>query len=346
VRVAAVLFPDQQWPVGPLAPDVNSDEVDHALAAIATQTTTLGHTLSLVVVHRGQIVRELYGDTSGPDTKLTSWSMGKSITNALIGIAVKEGLLSIKDDHLFDEWNNDDRCNISIANLLNMASGLKWVEDYVDGESSDVIEMLFGENSDGDHAAFAVSKQLEAKPGSKYLYSSGTTNIITKVLARALGETTGSSDKMRLFMQSRLFGPLGMTTAEPKFDATGNFVGSSYVFATARDFVRFGYLFLNNGFWKDQQILPDGWVQYSKTPFAHDPDYGCDYGAHWWMHPDDPDSILALGYEGQITWVSPRRNLVLVRLGKTDVSMAPDLRAQLLRIIKAFPLQDEISEEK
>jgi CubicO group peptidase (beta-lactamase class C family) len=203
-----------------------------------------------------------------------------------------------------------------------------------------VIEMLFGsEKFVGDHAAYAASKKLEAKPGTKYVYSSGTTNLVTRILARALGEEPGSTDAMSKFMQDRLFGPIGMRSAVPRFDASGNFVGSSYVYATARDFARFGYLYLTDGMWNGSRLLPEGWVDYSRTPIARDPDNGLDYGAHVWMFPNDPGSIAALGYEGQFTWASPKRNLVVVRLGKTNAEYAPYLRAALSKIVHAFPTQ-------
>jgi CubicO group peptidase (beta-lactamase class C family) len=296
--------------------------------------------LALVVIYNGRIVREFYGPEIDASTTLISWSMAKSITQALVGMAVGDGLLSIEDDHLFPDWENDDRANITLGHLLNMSSGLEWVEDYVDDKSSDVIEMLFGsEKFVGDHAAYAASKNLEATPGAKYVYSSGTTNLVTRILARALGEKPGSTSAMSKFMQDRLFNPLGMHSAVPRFDASGNFVGSSYVYATARDFARFGYLYMTDGMWNGSRLLPEGWVDYSRTPIARDPDNGLDYGAHVWMFPNDPGSIAALGYEGQFTWASPKRNLVVVRLGKTNADHAPSLRAELSKIVHAFPTQ-------
>ena len=333
-------FPTFDWLDGELASTVDAETLDSAIAELASQPPHLATTLGLTVIHNGRIVREFYGPETDASTTLISWSMAKSITQALVGMAVGDGLLSIEDDHLFPEWEHDDRANITLGHLLNMSSGLEWLEDYVDDKSSDVIEMLFGsEKFVGDHAAYAASKNLEATPGSKYVYSSGTTNLVTKILARALGEKPGSTDAMSKFMQDRLFDPLGMRSAVPRFDASGNFVGSSYVYATARDFARFGYLYLTDGMWNGSRLLPEGWVDYSRTPIARDPDNDLDYGAHVWMFPNDPGSIAALGYEGQFTWVSPRRNLVVVRLGKTNAEYAPDLRAELSKIVHAFPTQ-------
>ena len=333
-------FPTFDWLDGELASPVDAETLDSAIAELASQPPHLATTLGLIVIHNGRIVREFYGPETDASTTLISWSMAKSITQALVGMAVGDGLLSIEDDHLFPEWEHDDRANITLGHLLNMSSGLEWVEDYVDDKSSDVIEMLFGsEKFVGDHAAYAASKNLEAKPGTKYLYSSGTTNLVTKILSRALGEKPGSTDAMSKFMQQRLFDPLGMRSAVPRFDASGNFVGSSYVYATARDFARFGYLYMTDGMWNGSRLLPEGWVDYSRTPIARDPDNDLDYGAHVWMFPHDPGSIAALGYEGQFTWASPRRNLVVVRLGKTNADHAPSLRAELSKIVHAFPTQ-------
>lgn len=333
-------FPAFDWVEGELDPSVDAEALDGVVSLLASQPPDLATTLALVVIHNGQVVREMYGPETDASTTLISWSMAKSITQALVGMAVGDGLLSIHDDHLFPEWDNDERANITLGNLLNMTSGLDWVEDYVDDKASDVIEMLFGDKKYvGDHAAYAASKNLDAKPGMKYLYSSGTTNLVTKILARALGEKPGSTDAMSKFMQERLFNPLGMKTAIPRFDASGNFVGSSYVYATARDFARFGYLYLNDGMWDGSRLLPEGWVDYSRTPIARDPDNDLDYGAHVWMFPNDPGSIAALGYEGQFTWASSRRNLVVVRLGKTNAEHAPRFREELSKIVHAFPSQ-------
>ncbi len=252
-------FPTLDWLDGELDPSVDAETLDGVISVLASQPPDLATTLALVVVHNGHVVREFYGPETDAPTTLISWSMAKSITQALVGMAVGDGLLSIHDDHLFPEWKNDGRADITLGNLLNMTSGLEWVEDYVDDKASDVIEMLFGsEKFVGDHAAYAASINLEAKPGTKYLYSSGTTNLVTKILARALGEKPGSTDAMSKFMQERLFDPLGMQSAIPRFDASGNFVGSSFVYATARDFARFGYLYLNDGMWNGSRLLPEG----------------------------------------------------------------------------------------
>lgn len=340
--MANVEFPGGDWDLSALGPDVDAATVDDVISRLGSDTATFGSTLSLVIVRGGRIVREHHGAGISPASTLISWSMAKSITHALVGIAVGDGLLDTSMSSLFDEWSGDERASISLGNLLNMSSGLEWVEDYVDGTVSDVIEMLYGDSGfAGDHAAYAIAKNLEARPGSKYKYSSGTTNIVARVLARALGESAGSSVVVEDFMRRRLFAPIGMNSAVPKFDASGNFVGSSYVYATARDFARFGWLYRNDGVWNGERILPRGWVDHGRTPVALDPENGFHYGGHWWIHPSDPGSMAALGYEGQFTWVSPRRDVVLVRMGRSDANQAPLVKDELVRIIGAFPVVDD-----
>ena len=163
-------FPTLDWLDGELAPSVDAETLDGVIAELTSQPPRLATTLALVVIHNGRIVREFYGPETDASTTLISWSMAKSITQALVGMAVGDGLLSIEDDHLFPEWEHDERAHITLGHLLNMSSGLEWLEDYVDDKSSDVIEMLFGsEKFVGDHAAYAASKNLEATPGSKYV---------------------------------------------------------------------------------------------------------------------------------------------------------------------------------
>jgi CubicO group peptidase (beta-lactamase class C family) len=163
--VAFDTFPTLDWLDGELAPSVDAETLDVAIAELASQPPHLATTLALVVIHNGRIVREFYGPETDASTTLISWSMAKSITQALVGMAVGDGLLSLEDDHLFPEWENDERAHITLGHLLNQMSGLEWVEDYVDNEVSDVIEMLFGsEKFVGDHAAYAASKKLAAKP--------------------------------------------------------------------------------------------------------------------------------------------------------------------------------------
>ena len=293
-------------------------------------------TLAELVVKGGKVEHEIYGDEINADTTLISWSMAKSITQALVGIAVLDGLLDIDQPTGLVEWSHDDRREITLRHLLEMRSGLSWVEDYVDGENSDVIDMLFGKGKE-DTAAYAVSQPLIAQPGTSWVYSSGTTNIVSRILGNALGDTNGSHQNMLKLMQERLFDPLGMK-AEPKFDAAGTFIGSSYVYATARDFAKFGELYLRDGMVNGTRILPEGWVDMAGSQHSFDADTGLGYGYHWWTLPGERSSLVAAGYDGQYIMVIPDRDLVVVRLGKTVAAQRNAVVAHLRSLIEKYPL--------
>ena len=286
-------------------------------------------TLAVVVQHCGEVVAEAYADGVTADTTLISWSMAKSITHALVGMAQMDGLLDVRAKTGIAQWQNDDRKHITLQHLLEMRSGLAWIEDYVEGNESDVIEMLFGAGKD-DHAAYAINQQLSSTPGSEWYYSSGTTNIISRLLGDALG------DKTRDFIQGRLFDAIGMSSATAQFDAAGTFVGSSYVYATARDFAKFGEMYLRDGMCGTKRILPVGWVDHARTQTVIDDETGQGYGAHWWTQPGEPRSLIASGYEGQQIFVLPERDLVIVRLGKTVAEKRAKVREELFEIAQLF----------
>ena len=292
-------------------------------------------TLAVVVQHRGEVVAEAYADGVTADTTLISWSMAKSITHALVGMAQMDGLLDVRATTGIAHWQNDDRKHITLQHLLEMRSGLAWIEDYVEGNESDVIEMLFGAGKD-DHAAYAINQQLSSTPGSEWYYSSGTTNIISRLLGDALGDKNSSHDKTQSFMQTRLFDAIGMASATAQFDLSGTFVGSSYVYATARDFAKFGELYLRDGIWDNKRVLPSGWVDHARAQTVIDDETGQGYGAHWWTQPGEPRSLIASGYEGQQIFVLPERDLVIVRLGKTVAEKRAKVRKELFEIAQLF----------
>ena len=329
-------FPAAQWEMGPLGGDVDAEVVQAQIADTIGEHEATDITQAILVVHRGKVVAEAYGPDTDAATPLISWSMAKSITHALVGIAQMDGLLDVSKPAAVDAWKNDARSQITLQHLLDMRSGLSWNEDYVDGDSSDVIEMLFGSGKD-DVAAYAVSLPLADQPDSKWLYSSGTTNIVTRILGDAFGDTHGSSSSIERVLQQRLFAPIGMQ-ATARFDAAGTFIGSSYVFATARDYARFGYLYLQEGNWNGTQVLPAGWVDHARVQTVIDDETSLGYGAHWWTLPGEEDSLVASGYEGQQIYVLPKRDLVIVRLGKTVAEKRGAVRASLLAIAQAFPL--------
>jgi len=287
-----------------------------------------GETLALVVQQGGEVIAERYSSATTADTKLLSWSMGKSITHALVGIAVADGTIDIDQPAPVPEWQvaDEPRAAITIDQLLRMSSGLAFVEDYVDGDASDCLAMLFGDGKD-DCAAYAANQPLAGDPDTIFNYSSGTTNIV----CRLLGDIYGRRDEFAAWADATLFDRIGMD-ADLTFDAAGTWTGSSFLHASARDFAKFGQLYLQDGVWEDQRILPEGWVDYASTHKATD-DEGNGYGAHWWMRTGHPGVYQAKGYECQRIIVDPRSDTVLVRLGKTPIEQAPIIDEWLDRIL-------------
>jgi CubicO group peptidase (beta-lactamase class C family) len=320
-----------------------ADEIE----ALFERPSDEGISLALVVQQHGEIIAERYGVRPGnlfetepapvtAATPLISWSIAKSMAHAALSMLVGDGLVRPLDPAPVPEWQGTDREAITVVDLLEMRSGLAFVEEYVDGESSDVIDMLFGAGS-RDHAAFAASKPLQHPPGSLWSYSSGTTNILSRligdVLAGADAPPATREAATREFLDQRLFGPVGMPDADARFDEAGNWVASSYVHAPARQFLRFGELYLHDGMVGDERILPPGTVDDARTVVAHDPESGFGYGRHWWVWPEQPRSLGAHGYEGQYLVVLPELDAVVVHLGKTDATVRDRLVARLRGLI-------------
>jgi len=299
-----------------------------------------GVTLAFVLLRGGELVAERYGLQPGnlfqpdevavtADTPLISWSVAKSMVHAAVGLLVADDLLDVADPAAVREWAGTEKEAITVLDLLEMRSGLHFVEDYVDGETSDCLAMLFGSGA-ADHAAYAAALPLEHPPGTLWNYSAGTSNILCRVLGDVVG---GGEAGMRAFLDQRLFGPSGMFDATPTFDAAGTWIGSSYVHAPARQFARFGELYRCDGMAGGSRILPDGWLDNARTVVAHDPETGFGYGRHWWTWPDQPGSVAAHGYEGQYVVVLPELEAVLVHLGKTDAAVKAQLVERLRRVI-------------
>lgn len=248
--------------------------------------------------------------------------MAKSMLHALVGTLVGEGRLDVHARAPVPAWQQegDPRAAITLEHLLTMRDGLDFAEEYVDAGTSDVIEMLFGSGTT-DVAAFAAERPLVAPPVERFNYSSGTTNIISGIVAR----TVGPGEPYRRLLHERLFDPLGMSSARATFDDAGTWVASSYVHATARDLARFGLLYLRDGAWEGRRLLPAGWVDHGRRQRSTDAESGNGYGAQWWVVGDEHGSFWANGYEGQSILVSPALDLVVVRLGKTPAERYPDL---------------------
>lgn len=338
---AGAPWPTEEWPEGDLPVGV---ELTALLDQVFDDDGPLAATFAVVVVHRGRVVAERYHGAlehfDRPPTPVTaatpllSWSMAKSMLHAVVGLLVGEGRLGLDDPAAVPEWSgpSDPRHGITPRHLLAMRDGLDFVEDYLDDRVSDVMQMLFGAGQP-DMAHFAADRRLAAAPGTRFNYSSGTSNIISGIVAR----TVGPGEDYARFLHGRLFGPLGMASADPEFDEAGTWVASSYVRATARDFARFGLLYLRGGVWDGVRLLPAGWVDYGRTMVSIDPEDGGPYGAHWLgVTGDARGTFWASGYEGQSITICPALDLVVVRLGRTPLERKTNLVPWRAAVVGAF----------
>ena len=288
---------------------------------------------AIVILHDGKLVAERYAPGYNADTPILGYSLAKSVTNALIGILVRQKKLSVEQLAPVPEWRNpsDPRHAITIDQLMRMSSGLAIEES--DSGLDPVSRMLFLEP---DMAGFAARAHLKAAPGTQWEYTSGKTLILSRIIRDAVG---GRAEDVREFARKELFEPLGITTATIEFDSAGTPVGSIYVFASARDWARFGELYLNDGVVNGRRILPEGWVNYSAEPTLNQ-DYGAGFWTNHGAHGDAADRIEAAmpedafygsGNLGQRVVIIPSQGLVIVRLGLTH-SRGFDMRG-LLRLI-------------
>ncbi|MEM9728680.1 MAG: serine hydrolase, partial [Myxococcota bacterium] len=227
------------------------------------------------------------------------------------------GHMSLGQNHLFDEWEGTPRSEVTLEQMLQMAPGLEWSEEYTN-PFDDTIQMLFGAD---EAARGALEKPLAYPPGSHWNYSSGTSNMLSLLLRRALAE---EGEDYLGYPQRALFSPLGMKTSVLEPDATGTFVASSFGFASALDWARFGQLYLDDGLVLGERVLPAGWLEQACTPT---PESGGQYGGHFWLRvgedaltrpsPLPDDACHAAGHEGQFVTIVPSERTVIVRLGLT-----------------------------
>ncbi|MFT4799506.1 MAG: CubicO group peptidase (beta-lactamase class C family) [Candidatus Azotimanducaceae bacterium] len=318
----AVSWPTRGWE----SCDLDNEEVARLSDEVFDLSKAQGVTYALVVIKDGKLVVDRYDAGANPFYLQYSWSMAKSVTHALTGILVRQGKLDIYAPAPVPEWQNDERREITLDQLLRMSSGLKFNEDYLDGGASDVIPMLSLEGRH-DTGAFAANMPLVHPPGKVWSYSSGTTNIICRILKEVVG---GGASGMLKFMNDELFEPIGVRTATPKFDTSGTFIGSSYLLATPQDFARFGLLYLRGGSWDGREILAKEWVDYARTP-TYQGNKEC-YGAQWWMRPDQPEWFYCGGYDGQRILCVPEKDCVIVRLGRTPIDEMPYVVDRINRI--------------
>ena len=342
--------PNLPWPEGkgpaidPASLGVDSVRLEEALDAAFTEPGPENprKTRAVVVVYDGHLIAERYAPGFGPDTPLPGWSMAKSITNALVGILVREGALDIHSPAPVPEWQepDDPRHMITLDQLMRMSSGLAFEEQYK--PLYDAVDMLYGS---ADFGAFAAEKDLEFEPDTTWSYSSGTANIVARIVRR---EAEERDEHYYDFMRRELFDRIGMSSALIEPDSSGTFVGSSYGIATPRDWARFGLLYLQDGVWKGERILPEGWVAYSAAPTAKAP--RGEYGAFFWLNagaPDNPadrlwpnaprDAFAAQGFQEQKVIVIPSRKVVLIRFGATSQRDTWDTDRFISDILESLP---------
>jgi CubicO group peptidase (beta-lactamase class C family) len=343
VQPDGVPWPTDEWPRAEPV-DTVAHALDGLLDDITEDTSRYGTTFAVAVVHRGRLIAERYGgqlehwdrphEPVGPGTRLLSWSMAKSMLHAVVGMLVGEGRLALDAPAPVPEWADpaDPRHAITLENLLTMRDGLAYREDYDDAGASDVIEMLFG-SGQADMAHFAADRPLAGPPGTLFNYSSGTSNIVSGIVARELGP----GEPYRRFLHDRLFGPLGMRSADPRFDDAGTFTASSSVYATALDYLRFGLLYLRDGVWEGERLLPAGWVDHARRIRSYDEAENRWYGTHWWSVGDDLGTFWASGYDGQSLMLCPPLDLLVVRMGRSpEEHHNPNLTAWRAAVVDAF----------
>jgi CubicO group peptidase (beta-lactamase class C family) len=322
------------WPLGDILPKRNTGIDTSKLGEISKKLITdnayNGNAFAFMVIHKGVPVEEAYKPGFSKNTRLLSWSMAKSFTNAIVGILVRQGKLDINHPAGIEQWKSDDRSKITLNNLLQMQSGLEWNEDY--GNRSDVTVMLHCES---DMSRFAFDKPLENEPGTSWRYSSGTANIVSFLIRRQF-----ENDSLYFsFVNTQFLNKIGIPDVLFEVDPSGTRVGSSYLYATARDYARFALLFQNGGVFNSDRILPEGWVKYSTS--ASESSNG-EYGALFWSNkekefPSAPeDMYMCEGHDGQQIFVMPTQELVVVVLGYSPRSNRMDFDRLLKDILSTL----------
>ncbi len=285
-------------------------------------------TRSVIVIYKDKIIAEKYADGFDKNSRILGWSMTKSLTATYFGILQKQGKIDISKPAPITEWAKDERKTITINNLLQMNSGLEWEEDY--GKISDVTKMLFIEE---DMTKSQIDKPLVGKPNNTWNYSSGTTNLLSGILRKQFKTHQEYLD----FWYSSLFDKIGMSSAIVETDMAGNFVGSSYGWATTRDWAKFGLLYLHKGNWNDEQLFNESWAKYVATPTNTS---NGNYGAQFWLNaggrfPNAPkDMFYASGYQGQMVAIFPSHDLVIVRMGLSEDFDFNGLLSGIVRSLK------------
>ncbi|MSQ20541.1 MAG: class C beta-lactamase-related serine hydrolase [Betaproteobacteria bacterium] len=289
--------------------------IDQAFTEANAEPASQRRTRAIVVVHNGRLLAERYAEGFDASSRFPGWSIAKSVTHALVGALVADGRVKLEGRVSLPEWQSDDRRAISWDQLLRMKSGLAFDETYAKPFSG-VNAMLW---LAADAGQYAAAKPATSAPGSTWHYASGTSNIITNAMRAVLGDADHAE-----FPRRALFDRIGMASAIMEKDGSGNLVGSSFIYATALDYAKFGWLYAMDGIWDGTRILPAGWVRHAMQPTEGSSGR---YGAHFGLNStaeevesfkDVPPAMLhATGFGGQWVTILPAERLVIVRLGQT-----------------------------
>lgn len=286
-------------------------------------------TRAVVVLYKDQLIGEKYDTGFNKDSKILGWSMTKSITSSAFGVLAKQGKIDIYKPAPIKEWQNDERKNITVNDLLHMNSGLEWEENY--STICDATQMLFQSE---DMGKVQMDKPAKFKPNTHWYYSSGTTNLLSRILR---GQFKTQQEYLD-FWYSAVIDKIGMNSMIVEQDMSGTFVGSSYGWATPRDWSKFGLLYLHKGNWNGEQILDESWVKYTSTPTNTSEGK---YGAQFWLNaggkfPDVPrDMFYCSGYQGQMVAIIPSLDMVIVRMGVKEEEPGFDFNGFLKGIISS-----------
>lgn len=330
------------WPYGDQIADslpagVDTAALQQAIDHVMKATTKKGKpafTRAFLVVYDGKIIGERYAPGFNKNSVMIGWSMSKSLTAAVIGVLAKAGKLNPDAPAPVPEWKNTNKEKITLKQLLQQTSGLDFTEDY--GSPSEATDMLFKR---GDMGAFTAMLPLKFQPGTIFNYSSGNANILSRIIRQTVGDSGYAA-----FPYQALFHKINMYSLLLEPDASGTYIGSSYSYATARDFARFGLLYYNNGNWNGEQLLPENWVKETVQPAAANKQQR--YGYQFWLNgindkdpakrwfPDAPaDMFFADGFGGQNIFIIPSKKLIVVRLGVNTI----DENQYLKEVIRAVP---------
>lgn len=333
------------------SPGVGRQRLAMEFGDLFEENQGLGDTRAALVMHEGEIVAERYGEAYDAETRFISWSMAKTVTAVMIGMLVADGALELDAPAPIASWQRpgDARADITLRHLLQMRAGLDHTEGGEVPYESSEVRMLFLDQRD-DMATFAEQQPLEAEPGEKFEYSSNTTVILADIAADALTDGSDDPEERRIavdtYLKTRLFGPLGMDSMVPEYDAAGTLIGGSTIHATARDWARFGEFLRNRGSYRGTQLLPRKWVEFMLEPSPPAPFYG---GQTWLntqasdpqnqLYPiDSPEGIFAaIGHMGQYVVVSPQQRLTIVRLGHSDAEQRRVLLRQINDLVELYP---------